>query len=118
MLLRHAITSRRSLFSSVHDVKVQKSGFGFEEGGSPFTLSPDGRSGTADSGAPRSGTPKTSHRPIHSPNHYEARVHTPVKVDKRLTEVHVSNLYEIVYEHMSVLYTSYYYQWIAFCLPN
>ena len=83
----------RCLFSAINDIKVQKAGFGDlgETGGSPFTLSPDGttREGTADSPSRTAGTPKHGARRGHSPAH-EARVQTPVRVDKRLTEVHVS----------------------------
>lgn len=86
-------TLHRCLFSAINDIKVEKSGFGElgEDGGSPFTLSPDGttREGTADSPT-RRGTPKQGHRG-HSPFDREAAVQTPVKVDKRLTEVHVRN---------------------------
>ena len=84
----------RCLFSAIHDIKVEKSGFGElgEAGGSPFTLSPDGtsREGTADTPTRgRGGTPVRSRR-NQSPSQQEARVQTPVRVDKRLTEVHVS----------------------------
>lgn len=86
----------RSLFSAINDVKVQKAGFGDlgEMGGSPFTLSPDGttREGTADSPTRRGGTPKHGRRG-HSPPGHEQRVQTPVRVDKRLTEVHVCTLF-------------------------
>lgn len=72
---------------------MQKAGFGElgDMGGSPFTLSPDGttREGTVETPTRRGGTPKHGGRRGHSPTSHEQRVQTPVRVDKRLTEVHV-----------------------------